>query len=876
MGFAAVSEHLPPAVVSGSLFAFAEIPDLSFCEGQPDSEEMGIFISDVTNRIQKGDPWWKSVNGRLQRNADFGGGSYVVNRDIQLQVLFGGFLPPSVSYDTSIGKMVYGGASLSGAKHECYARLAYGGVYSNVFMISVYRPTIVYTANNPNSLKRLVTDTPVGGGPEDPHVILFMDGIYSLIDERRKWAYEATSSAQKPRVIASLTTGFVTTITFTEPHGWKHSPPSNRTVWFYGFTGGLAFLNDTTLNSNTVTTVDATTVTLAVDTTGIVGGWVGAIASTTDAKEWSMPASGTRKYAFGQTTNGTRPRFFIFPGSTNLASFAFQHLSNIPADQNNRLISYMRNVDLYGYVEITGTTRTSNQGVFGLPRMDVYTTKCVFGFFDVDMNPGPSTDGIGSDAGDGGTLDAIEGSSGQPEARKGLPMNLWERQTNQMWNMEISNWVGSSGQKHPVYVHGRPEGWLITNNLRILGASATSAALKTTRYHVRHRNNLIYNVRTPYDATLRSNQRAFGFALDFPNNCDAVVFNNKIVCWRYGDRRTAIIVRLTPRRSLWGGNDGPGYPEIAFQHDDDPTPFVIDFQGVGKSYQTGHSLAFERNSGAGWVGVPSANIAGTPGTDAYLVSVPPAEFADGLHQIRLIVNGVATEGPPSKGVAFLQVERALGWFCISSCYPWPATARSAESNVGPATRFAYDRTTGLNPWYTAAGVNDDGTLNAWGRDPSNPYMEQIYFSYMEYEWVRGAGENPGQQHVPIRCEGSTPRSAAAPFANESAWGPIPSNFNSCSVTRMANFRFKGWKQFDLEDTSDDGKLARWFQTQGGAPRESVGDIMTSHAVDYYGPTEPHRQSPDPEMIDHGGLFVDGPDGVLINDPEIDLPAWWKI
>ena len=844
-----------------SLFA-PQMPEVAFVEGYSETEHLGLWVLSPQHRTNPGDLFWKT-GSNLQRHARLGGGAWVSPVPIQYE----GTLPVGCSLSTN-GVLTYTGAPIQvGRVSDGEIRLKTGTDVGPWFRVRVMRPSVTYLANDSRSFSVATAASTATGSDADPHVVFMENGIYTMDAEREKYAYQATTNAARPRYIASITRGNPTTLTITAPHGWTVG--STRNVWLYGLQGDLATLNDKEVRAEapfSATAVDTTTISVAVDTTGTTGAITGAIVSAANNKLWRMPTTGEAKYLLSA------------PGGYAKFQNNYDRLSSITFDQPSitslpRIISYTKWLWPY-MVDIAATTKTSNSGSFGLPQMDVYATKCILGTVDADNYPGVSTDGFGSDAGDGGSLEPNLGYSGTGEVRKGLPLNPWEKQQNYYWNIELGPWTGS-GTSHPSYVHGRPEGYLIVNNMFQHGANAQYSVLKTTRAHCYYRNSLFWTRRSVYTEGLRDTQTVPSCTLDLPNNSDAIFYNLEFVSWRTPpDYKTAHQIWLNPRRTLWGGNDGPGYPEICFQPESSPNAVVLVFEATDLKTTSGVAT-LQINNGSGWADAPAGTlVSATVGSNDYTCYVPPSAFpTDGVYKLRIATDGKVSPPPPKVGEAFITVGRAHGWLCITSCYQWPSTAITPEMNAGPQ-RWAYDQTTGIGSWYTAMGVNNDGTLTPWATDPANPYTWKQYFSYVNFTWLRGTGELSGLAHNPIHFDGTAPRSALQQFGTTDLWGPIPKNFHHGTTAYMANMRFDGWNANDLTDLDEDGNSFRWIRNTSGKPVSP--DVIAPNGDMFYGNISNAKQPPNIPYVEYGGFYVTGPGGVLRDEPEYQLPDWWKI
>lgn len=145
------------------------------------------------------------------------------------------------------------------------------------------------------------------------------------------------------------------------------------------------------------------------------------------------------------------------------------------------------------------------------------------------------------------------------DSRYGIvkPPGVWR---HWFWNFHGSQMGGTGALNHQFYIQGRPNTYLIVNNMLITG-SCECSVLKSTRYHNILRNSLISSVLDPENPTigLRSDK-----LVDFVSAGEAIVYNNEFI----GARSLAkggltAFVHFRARRNWWGA-DSPAYPDVSW------------------------------------------------------------------------------------------------------------------------------------------------------------------------------------------------------------------------------------------------------------------------------------------------------------------------
>jgi hypothetical protein len=110
---------------------------------------------------------------------------------------------------------------------------------------------------------------------------------------------------------------------------------------------------------------------------------------------------------------------------------------------------------------------------------------------------------------------------------------------------------GTGALNHHFYIQGRPNTFLIVNNMLITG-SCECSVVKSTRYHNIIRNSLVSSVLDPQNPTvgLRSDK-----LVDFASAGEAVVYNNEFIGARSLDKGgVTALVHFRARRDWWGAD----------------------------------------------------------------------------------------------------------------------------------------------------------------------------------------------------------------------------------------------------------------------------------------------------------------------------------
>jgi hypothetical protein len=118
-----------------------------------------------------------------------------------------------------------------------------------------------------------------------------------------------------------------------------------------------------------------------------------------------------------------------------------------------------------------------------------------------------------------------------------------------------------SNLRHQIYMHGRPDGYLNINNIRIDGARACSI-VKSTKYYNVVRNSRLSAVVDPAHPELGSRADKI---LDIASAGETVIYNNELIGaytpTRHGPQYGLVMLRA---RRTWWGSDTPAYPNVSY------------------------------------------------------------------------------------------------------------------------------------------------------------------------------------------------------------------------------------------------------------------------------------------------------------------------
>jgi hypothetical protein len=129
--------------------------------------------------------------------------------------------------------------------------------------------------------------------------------------------------------------------------------------------------------------------------------------------------------------------------------------------------------------------------------------------------------------------------------------------------------MGSPGNlRHQVYVHGRPDGYLNVNNIRVDGARGCSI-LKSTKYYNVVRNSRLSALVDPAQPEIGPRADKL---IDIASAGETVIYNNELIGAFTQQRKgtQSGLISLRARRGWWG-SDTPAYPDVSW---DPPTTSI--------------------------------------------------------------------------------------------------------------------------------------------------------------------------------------------------------------------------------------------------------------------------------------------------------------
>jgi hypothetical protein len=134
-------------------------------------------------------------------------------------------------------------------------------------------------------------------------------------------------------------------------------------------------------------------------------------------------------------------------------------------------------------------------------------------------------------------------------------------QTHWIWNFHGTRMGSPSNLRHQIYMHGRPDGYLHINNIRVDGARACSI-VKSTKYYNVVRNSLLSAVPDPAQPAVGDRADKL---IDIASAGETVIYNNELVgAYTVEGKGTQNgLVMLRARRSWWGA-DTPAYPDVSY------------------------------------------------------------------------------------------------------------------------------------------------------------------------------------------------------------------------------------------------------------------------------------------------------------------------
>ena len=139
-----------------------------------------------------------------------------------------------------------------------------------------------------------------------------------------------------------------------------------------------------------------------------------------------------------------------------------------------------------------------------------------------------------------------------------LPPGEWR---HWMWNFHGSQMGGKGNTTHQFYIEGRPNTYLLINNIRISGTRRCSA-IKSTRFHNVIRNSYLSALQDPArpEVGLRGDKM-----IDIVSVGETVIYNNELI-GAWNDTQSGVnsaLVHFRARRDWWS-SDSPAYPDVSY------------------------------------------------------------------------------------------------------------------------------------------------------------------------------------------------------------------------------------------------------------------------------------------------------------------------
>jgi hypothetical protein len=746
-------------------FVFAEVPEISFVQSFEESEHLGIYHLDATNRWSPGD---------LTNKA-----GWMPRVPTQLDVLQGTL--NGLSYDATTGVLNYDGKGAAGwALVQLSAPSK--GARSNPFYVRVLMPDAIWgqdATKRPDiagkfpgvpkfdygttSYEAAWAVVPPGESPHDGEVLLILKGTYmSAVEGRLTNQVDPATGALNDRVIWRTNSG-------------RASP------WLY-----------------------------------ILG------------------------------EPGSRPKIsgYDVDKGGSLATRGY-------------LVSVVKNLELE-----TMITETANGGwQIGVPNRKYWTRIFAHSTHGLNRPAFPDTRALSNDV---FGSPAYEGDTEDKTVRMGVPIAPNDFKSF-FWNNEFLR-TGGNSLKHTIYLHGRPDAWLIYNNNRHNGGNSSSA-VKATLGHLRVLNSRISafpDEGDPGDPEQRLNQQL----IDVPSCSDSVIYNNHLIGGHrmvdgvHAGTRTGLIW-FSPRRTLWG-TDVPRYPDITFQAAPF-NPFVFTFKESdvsGKDYPDAW-LEIRRASGDWQRTEAPATFAPNASGGGFDWSIQLSEAlfpVNGPYELRMSAGARQTRYP----VQF-NVYRNANYLAITSFsdarrdHPWYAD--------GPK---AYVMDDGAEYWSAMTRWGGKSAETDGRTDPTNPYTIKKFVSYNTFTWLTGPGLRPEREEA-IRDNGTLPAMEFYSGSTGARFGAVPPNWVDSAVTFLLNNKYEGWKP---EDLGTDDFL-----------RNDVGPVTQNSANMLYGPGQddaakrnwPNYSSDMPAERRPAFVAIGGEKTPVSPDvPEMPLPAWFRI
>jgi hypothetical protein len=133
-------------------------------------------------------------------------------------------------------------------------------------------------------------------------------------------------------------------------------------------------------------------------------------------------------------------------------------------------------------------------------------------------------------------------------------------QTHWIWNFHGAQMGGLGNLRHQFYMHGRPDGYLNINNIRV-DASRNCSIIKSTKFFNRIRNSRL-------SALVDPDRPSVGYRadklIDIASAGDTVIYNNEFIgAYTVAAKGTQHgLISLRARRTWWG-SDSPAYPDLS-------------------------------------------------------------------------------------------------------------------------------------------------------------------------------------------------------------------------------------------------------------------------------------------------------------------------
>ena len=744
-------------------FSFADIPELSFVESYPETEHLGPFHLDNSNRWTPGDltnssGWRPRLPTRLE--------------------VLDGFLD-GVDYDQDTGILRYDG---NGAVGWALVQLVSPnvGARSNPFYIRVLRPSVIWGANattredikkkfpsvpkfdaGKTSYRDAWSAVPTVGEEDHPDVMLILTGSYDSATEARLSGQVDEQTGQPASRVR-----------------WLATKSSEQRPWFY-----------------------------------LVG------------------EPGARPRISGQDVRSGGILFYA-----------------------GYRVTVFRNIELE-----TMVTGSSGGWRVGVPNRKYWSKLFVHSTYGLNRSKWPDVTAINDDV---FGSDSSEGDTTDKTVRFGVPLapNDWQ---SFFWNNQFLK-TGGNVLKHTIYLHGRPDAWLVYNN-NVHNGGNQSSAVKATVGHYRVLNSRISafaDENNPGDLSDPLNQQL----LDVPSASDVAIYNNHLI----GGKRLvdgkaagtrAGLISFRQRRTLWG-SDIPRYPDVTFQ--DAPFKqfsFPFDDSDVAGDTYPNATVEIRKENGSwqpaakGPAFVPNAKGSG----DDWIVTLDPDEISqNGIYEVRIVGGDLASKAPVQ-----LTVYRNSNYLAVTSFQdahlqlPWYSDGPKAF--VPDAGQEYWDA---MRSWKN--GSSPDGRAI-----PDNPFTFKKFVAFNRFTWLNHP-DLVSDSHESIRDSGTLPATAIYIGSTASRYGAVPPNWLDASVTFLANNSYEGWHAEDVGTSAfrrtDAPSIAQMDQNRLYGPGQDKAD--KSFWPNHDAPLPADRE---PLMVEVGGERKPGSPNVQ----EVPLPAWFR-